>query len=110
MPGVVAALVPDDVVHAVAEQVGRLALALIAPLGANNHDGGHGSRLASVIRAEPDAGPARSDVVHAAARRKRCDQADDSAANAAGLASPRNSLVLAASSTSPIAAAAAPSR
>ena len=47
VPGVVAALVPDHVVDAVAEQVRRLALALIAPLGANNHDGGHDYRLAT---------------------------------------------------------------
>ena len=47
VPGVVAALVPDDVVDAVAEQVGRLALALIAPLGAYDHDGGHEYRLSS---------------------------------------------------------------
>src|SRR5215472_5918979 len=56
MPGVVPALVPDDVVHAVAEQVGRLALALIAPLGANNHDGGHGFRLARPVPGEGSPG------------------------------------------------------
>ena len=39
--GVVAALVPDDVLHAVPEQVGRLALTLVAPLGADQHDGRH---------------------------------------------------------------------
>ncbi len=39
--GVVAALVPDDVVDTVAEQVGRLALALVAPLGTIEHDRGH---------------------------------------------------------------------
>src|SRR5215475_6702777 len=39
--GVIAALVPDDVLHAVPEQVGRLALTLVAPLGADQHDGGH---------------------------------------------------------------------
>ena len=39
--GVVAALVADDVVDAAAEQVGGLALALVAPLGADEHDRGH---------------------------------------------------------------------
>src|SRR6202041_3622137 len=39
--GVVPALVPDHVVHAVTEQVGRLALALVAPLGTDQNDGGH---------------------------------------------------------------------
>ena len=39
--GVVPALVPDHVVDAVPEQVGGLALALIAPLSPDNHDGGH---------------------------------------------------------------------
>ena len=40
--GVVAAVELDDVVDAAAEQVGRLALALVAPLGADDDDGGHG--------------------------------------------------------------------
>ena len=39
--GVVPALVPDHVVHAVAEQVGRLALALVTPLSPDKNDGGH---------------------------------------------------------------------
>ena len=39
--GVVAALVPDHVVDAVAQQVGRLALALITPLRAHQHNGRH---------------------------------------------------------------------
>ena len=39
--GVVAALVADDVGHAAAEQVGDLALALVAPLGADQHDRWH---------------------------------------------------------------------
>ena len=39
--GVVPALVPDHVVDPVTEQVGGLALALVAPLGADKHDGGH---------------------------------------------------------------------
>ena len=41
VPGVVAALVADDVVHPAAEQVGGLALALVAPLGADQHDSRH---------------------------------------------------------------------
>ena len=39
--GVVAALVADDVGHAATEQVGGLALALVAPLGADQHDSRH---------------------------------------------------------------------
>ena len=38
--GVVAALEADDRVRALGEQVGDLALALIAPLGAHDHDAG----------------------------------------------------------------------
>src|ERR1700749_3257563 len=39
--GVTSALVPDDVLDAVPEQVGRLALTLVAPLGTDQHDRGH---------------------------------------------------------------------
>ena len=39
--GVVAALVAHDVVDLLAEQVGNLALALVAPLGADEHDRWH---------------------------------------------------------------------
>ena len=42
MAGVVAALVPHDPVHAATEQVGGLTLALVAPLGADEHDCRHG--------------------------------------------------------------------
>src|SRR6516164_6361481 len=41
VPGIVATLVADDVVDPVAEQVGGLALAFIAPLRADDHDGRH---------------------------------------------------------------------
>ena len=41
VPGVIAALVPDDVLDAVPEQVGRLALTLVAPLGTDQHDRRH---------------------------------------------------------------------
>ena len=41
VPGVIAALVPDDVLDTVPEQVGRLALTLVAPLGTDQHDRGH---------------------------------------------------------------------
>ena len=41
MPGVVAALVADHIVHLVTEQVGGLALAFVTPLGADEHDGRH---------------------------------------------------------------------
>ena len=63
--GVVPALVPDHVVHAVAEQVGRLALALVAPLGADQHDGGHCGSLRQARR------PARPRTYEAPAQRKR---------------------------------------
>jgi hypothetical protein len=39
--GVVSALVADDVLDLLAEQVGRLALALVAPLSTDEHDRGH---------------------------------------------------------------------
>ena len=39
--GVVAAVELDDVVHSAAQVVGRLALALVAPLGADDHDRWH---------------------------------------------------------------------
>src|SRR5258708_38442288 len=41
VPRIVATLVADDVVDPVAEQVGGLALAFIAPLRADDHDGRH---------------------------------------------------------------------
>src|SRR5215469_6621173 len=41
MAGVIAALISVDKIHAVAEQVGGLALAFIAPLCSDDHDGGH---------------------------------------------------------------------
>ena len=48
--GVVAAVEPDAVVDLVAEQVGGLALTLVAPLGADEHDGRHGVGLSSRCR------------------------------------------------------------
>jgi hypothetical protein len=45
--GVVAALVADHQVGGVGEQVGRLALALVAPLGADDHGRWHGRVLRS---------------------------------------------------------------
>ncbi len=41
VPGVVATLVPDDVVGAITEQVGGLALSLVSPLCPYQDDGGH---------------------------------------------------------------------
>ena len=41
VPGVVAALVADDHVHVPGQQVGELALALVAPLGPDDHGCGH---------------------------------------------------------------------
>jgi hypothetical protein len=40
VPGVVTPLVPDHEIHTVAEQVGRLAFALVTPLRPHQHDGG----------------------------------------------------------------------
>ena len=40
--GIVAAVEFDDIIDAVTEQVGSLALSFIAPLGADQNDGGHG--------------------------------------------------------------------
>jgi hypothetical protein len=45
--GVVAAVELHDVVDATAQQIGRLPLALIAPLGTDEHDSGHGFVLLS---------------------------------------------------------------
>ena len=42
MPGIVPALIPHDPLHAATEQVGGLTLALVAPLGADEHDCRHG--------------------------------------------------------------------
>jgi len=53
VPGVVPALEPDDVVHVVGEQVGDLALTLVAPLGADKDDSGH-------VRTPREFGPADS--------------------------------------------------
>ena len=41
MAGVVAALVADHVLDLAAEQIGGLALPLVAPLGADEHECGH---------------------------------------------------------------------
>ena len=58
VPGVVAAVELHDVVDRPAELVGGLALALVAPLGADEHEGGHGytSSRTTVARAGPAAG------------------------------------------------------
>ena len=39
--GIVAALIPDDHLHLFGEEVGEFALSLVAPLGADDHGGGH---------------------------------------------------------------------
>ena len=57
VPGVVAAVVLDDVVDRGAHQVGRLALALVAPLGAEQHDGRHGVHLPRTTGAAGCSGP-----------------------------------------------------
>ena len=51
--GVVAAIELHDVVDAVSEEVSGLALALVAPLGANNHDGWHGGPLPETVGITP---------------------------------------------------------
>ena len=45
VPGVVAALVPDDHRHLLGEEVGELALPLVAPLGADDNRRGHARLL-----------------------------------------------------------------
>ena len=45
VPGVVAALVADDHVHLAGQDVGELALALVAPLGPDDHGGRHSASL-----------------------------------------------------------------
>ncbi len=49
VPGVVAAVELDDEVDAGAEGVGRLALALVTPLGADQHDCGHAGSSGSGV-------------------------------------------------------------
>src|SRR5699024_4139626 len=46
--GVVASVGLDDVVDALTEEVGGLALPLVAPLGSDDHDGGHGDSWGTV--------------------------------------------------------------
>ena len=58
--GVVAALVADDPLDTLTEQVGGLALALIAPLGTDQHDGRH-VKLQAVGLVRANAGTARVD-------------------------------------------------
>ena len=45
VPGVVAALVPDDQLALLREVVGEATFPLVAPLGADDHGSGHGSTL-----------------------------------------------------------------
>ena len=62
VPGVVAALVADDHLHVTGQQVGELALALVAPLGPHDHGCGHArsppSRLRITSQCSPHQGPA----------------------------------------------------
>ena len=51
VPGVVSALVADDHLHRPGEEVGELALSLVAPLGAHNYGPGH----ARLLRKRPPA-------------------------------------------------------
>ena len=55
--GVIAALVTDDVIHATTEEVGRFSLALVAPLGADEHYRWHERR--GYRMALPPSGPVR---------------------------------------------------
>ena len=48
VPGVIAAVELHHIVDSAAEQVGGLAFAFVAPLGANQHDRGHDSPLVGV--------------------------------------------------------------
>ena len=53
VPGVVAALVADDQVHLLGDEVGELALALVTPLGTDDDGRGHG---AMVVNDDPRLG------------------------------------------------------
>ena len=66
--GVVAALEADHQVGLLGEQVGDLALALVAPLGADDHDAGHAAvSLGAVGRSATVAAPSQK----ASSRRRR---------------------------------------
>ena len=79
VPGVVAALEAHDRVGLLGEQVGDLALALVAPLGADYHDSGHAECSLRTAGARPGCAPpsrgrgspAQSDRDSAAARNSR---------------------------------------
>src|SRR5699024_8443976 len=65
VPGVVAALVPHHPLDVAAEQIGGLPLALVAPLGADQHDRRHrllsyAVSVASAWRRLPGVHPSRS--------------------------------------------------
>ena len=62
VPGVVAALEADDRVGPLGEQVDDLALALIAPLGANDADAWHSPKSLTAGPLRQSAGPARCDA------------------------------------------------
>ena len=70
VPGVVAALVAHDIVRAATEQVGGLALALVAPLGAHDDDRRHSSLLRPAPRssARPQQPPTGSTATTLAPR------------------------------------------
>ena len=51
VPGVVAALVADDHRHLLGQEVGELTLALVAPLGADDHGSGHARLLRTTCSA-----------------------------------------------------------
>ena len=95
VPGVVAAVELDHRVDPAAEQVGRLALAFVAPLGADENDRGHGSPHHVDLRLLRLLGPEQG--------RRRCDQPPRAAA-AAGSQSVRKVRHRCASSSSPISA------
>ena len=110
VPGVVAALVAHHVVHAVAEQVRGLALALVAPLRADEHDGGHVS-LPPHQNESPCAsatGALASSVPDGLAMAQT--QGRSRAGRGVALLSARNTWQRWASSSSPIASAARPAR
>src|SRR5271166_1529421 len=51
--GIVAALVADDQIHVLGEEVGELALPLVAPLGSDHHGRGHVAPPDIGARTEP---------------------------------------------------------
>ena len=71
VPGVVAALVAHDHVHVPGQQVGELALALVAPLGPDDHGCGHARSSVKRLRITPHCSPDQERLLPAAGPRPK---------------------------------------